>query len=76
MPVVPPGSHTPNVPSFDDLLAEGSAVPVAGWDFSWFDGRASEERPPWGYARHERIAAEGPFAATSVRFLIEARKPA
>lgn len=48
---MPPGSHTPNVPSFDELLAEGSAVPVAGWDFSWFDGRASEERPPWGYAR-------------------------
>src|SRR5258708_4432360 len=39
------------MPTFDDLLAEGSAVPVAGWDFSWFDGRATEERPPWGYAR-------------------------
>ena len=39
------------VPSFDDLLAEGSAVPVDGWDFSWFEGRATEERPPWGYAR-------------------------
>jgi SAM-dependent methyltransferase len=39
------------MPTFEDLLAEGSAVPVAGWDFSWFDGRASEERPPWGYAR-------------------------
>ena len=22
-----------------------------GWDFSWLDGRATEERPPWGYAR-------------------------
>jgi SAM-dependent methyltransferase len=38
-------------PSFEDLLAEGAAVPVEGWDFSWFEGRASEERPPWGYAR-------------------------
>jgi SAM-dependent methyltransferase len=37
--------------TFDDLLAEGDAVPVEGWDFSWFDGRATEERPPWGYAR-------------------------
>lgn len=37
--------------SFDELVAEGAAVPVEGWDFSWFDGRASEERPPWGYAR-------------------------
>ncbi|KAA9157476.1 class I SAM-dependent methyltransferase [Amycolatopsis acidicola] len=25
-------------------------MPLAGWDFSWFEGRASEERPPWGYA--------------------------
>jgi SAM-dependent methyltransferase len=47
------------VASFDDLLAEGAAVPTEGWDFSWFDGRASEERPPWGYARllGERMSA-------------------
>jgi SAM-dependent methyltransferase len=47
------------MPSFDDLLAEGEAVPVEGWDFSWFEGRATEERPPWGYARMlgERMAA-------------------
>jgi SAM-dependent methyltransferase len=38
-------------PTFDELIAEGDAVPVAGWDFSWFDGRATEERPAWGYAR-------------------------
>jgi SAM-dependent methyltransferase len=37
--------------SFDELLAEGMRVPVDGWDFSWFAGRASEERPSWGYAR-------------------------
>jgi SAM-dependent methyltransferase len=37
--------------SFADLVAEGSAVPADGWDFSWFDGRATEVRPPWGYAR-------------------------
>ena len=36
---------------FDALVAEGAAVPLDGWDFSWFDGRATEERPPWGYAR-------------------------
>jgi SAM-dependent methyltransferase len=35
--------------TFEDLVAEGDAVPVAGWDFSWFGGRATEERPPWGY---------------------------
>jgi SAM-dependent methyltransferase len=45
--------------SFDSLVAEGEAEPVEGWDFSWFDGRATEERPPWGYARllGERMAA-------------------
>lgn len=37
--------------TFEDLLAEGASVPVQGWDFSWFDGRATEERPAWGYSR-------------------------
>ncbi|WP_437115618.1 methyltransferase domain-containing protein [Streptomyces griseoviridis] len=37
--------------SFDDLVAEGAAVPTDGWDFSWFEGRAAEARPSWGYAR-------------------------
>lgn len=36
--------------SFEDLIAEAAAVPVEGWDFSWFDGRATEQRPSWGYA--------------------------
>jgi SAM-dependent methyltransferase len=36
--------------TFEELLAEGAAAPVEGWDFSWFEGRATEERPPWGYA--------------------------
>lgn len=38
-------------PTFEELLAEGESVPVAGWDFSWFDGRATEQRPSWGYSR-------------------------
>ncbi|WP_319464002.1 class I SAM-dependent methyltransferase [Micromonospora sp. RTP1Z1] len=37
--------------AFEDLVAEGAGVPVDGWDFSWLAGRATEERPPWGYAR-------------------------
>lgn len=37
-------------PSFEDLLSEGQSVPVEGWDFSWFDGRATEQRPSWGYS--------------------------
>jgi SAM-dependent methyltransferase len=34
---------------FDQLLAEGNAEPTQGWDFSWFNGRATEERPSWKY---------------------------
>ncbi|MDT5348945.1 MAG: hypothetical protein QOH91_2232 [Mycobacterium sp.] len=37
--------------SFDELVAEADAVSVAGWDFSWLEGRATEERPSWGYQR-------------------------
>ncbi|TDC27882.1 class I SAM-dependent methyltransferase [Micromonospora sp. 15K316] len=33
------------------LIAEGAAAPVEGWAFDWLAGRATEERPPWGYAR-------------------------
>jgi SAM-dependent methyltransferase len=44
--------------TFEQLVAEAAAVPVEGWDFSWLEGRATEERPPWGYARQmgERMA--------------------
>ncbi|MEU6535311.1 class I SAM-dependent methyltransferase [Streptomyces sp. NPDC047000] len=44
--------------AFASLVAEGAAVPTAGWDFSWFEGRATEQRPSWGYARSaaERLA--------------------
>ncbi|WP_425548247.1 methyltransferase domain-containing protein [Actinoplanes cyaneus] len=37
--------------TFEDRVAEGASVPVEGWDFSWFAGRATEQRPSWGYAR-------------------------
>lgn len=37
--------------AFEDLVAEAEAADVSGWDFGWLAGRASEERPPWGYAR-------------------------
>jgi SAM-dependent methyltransferase len=37
--------------SFDELAAEAAEAPVDGWDFSWLDGRATEERPSWGYQR-------------------------
>jgi SAM-dependent methyltransferase len=45
--------------TFDDLVTEAAAAPVDGWDFSWLDGRAIEERPSWGYQRlmSQRLAA-------------------
>jgi SAM-dependent methyltransferase len=38
------------VRTLSELVAQGAAEPVAGWDFSWFEGRATEERPSWGYS--------------------------
>jgi SAM-dependent methyltransferase len=39
------------VRAFSDLVDEAAAVDVSGWSFGWLDGRATEERPPWGYSR-------------------------
>ncbi|HEX5117683.1 MAG TPA: class I SAM-dependent methyltransferase [Pseudonocardiaceae bacterium] len=46
------------MPTFEELVDEGASVPVEGWDFSWFAGRATEDRPEWGYAKlmGERMA--------------------
>lgn len=37
--------------TFEQLVAEAGAASVDGWDFSWLDGRATEQRPSWGYQR-------------------------
>jgi SAM-dependent methyltransferase len=44
---------------FEELVAEAAAAPIDGWDFSWLEGRATEERPSWGYQRllRGRLAA-------------------
>jgi len=36
---------------FHALVEEADAVDVSGWRFDWLHGRATEERPPWGYSR-------------------------
>src|SRR5580704_867819 len=36
--------------SFDELIHDAAAAPITGWDFSWLDGRATEERPSWHYS--------------------------
>jgi SAM-dependent methyltransferase len=47
--------------AFDALVDEAVRAPIQGWDFSWLDGRATEERPAWGYsgllARYARTAS-------------------
>lgn len=35
---------------FGELVAEAEAADVTGWGFGWLEGRATEQRPPWGYA--------------------------
>src|ERR1700683_4798688 len=37
--------------TFEELVAEAEAVSVDGWDFSWLEGRATEQRPVWGYSK-------------------------
>ena len=49
---------------FDELVAEAAAAPVAGWDFGRLDGRASEQRPSWGYQR--TIAARLPQVSAAL----------
>jgi SAM-dependent methyltransferase len=80
MPVTAARAGGSDRSTFEELVAEGAAVPLEGWDFSWFDGRATEERPPWGYARlmGERLAdasaaldietGGGEVLATAARF--------
>ncbi|MFY1576144.1 class I SAM-dependent methyltransferase [Verrucosispora sp. WMMD703] len=56
----------PRETSFEDLIAEGATVPVEGWAFDWLAGRATEERPPWGYARLVAARMAGVDAALDI----------
>lgn len=44
---------------FDGLINEANEADVSGWGFEWLSGRATEERPSWGYSRllARRLAA-------------------
>lgn len=52
--------------TFENLVAEGAAVPTEGWDFSWFEGRATEARPSWGYAKSMAGRLAGASAALDI----------
>ncbi|MBS4729575.1 methyltransferase domain-containing protein [Mycobacterium sp. SM1] len=53
--------------TFDDLVAEAAAAPVEGWDFSWLNGRATEQRPTWGYQRLMSRRLAGVSAALDIQ---------
>jgi SAM-dependent methyltransferase len=53
--------------TFGELVAQGESEPVEGWDFSWFEGRASEERPAWGYSRLLAERMRGAGAALDIQ---------
>jgi SAM-dependent methyltransferase len=36
---------------FERLVREAGTAAIDGWSFEWLAGRATEERPPWGFAR-------------------------
>ncbi|GAA3713659.1 class I SAM-dependent methyltransferase [Gordonia hankookensis] len=37
--------------SFETLVAEAASADVSGWGFDSLNGRAIEQRPPWGFSR-------------------------
>ena len=53
--------------SFEDLVEEATTAPIDGWDFSWLDGRATEERPSWGYQGQLRTRLAVARAALDVQ---------
>lgn len=52
---------------FERLVAEAAAADVSGWDFSWLAGRATEQRPSWGYQRLMAGRLAGVTAALDVQ---------
>lgn len=45
-------------------MAEAESADVTGWGFGWLDGRACEQRPPWGYSR--QLAARLAYARSAL----------
>ncbi len=48
-------------------MDEAAEVSVEGWDFSWLDGRATAERPSWGYQRLLRDRLANATAALDIQ---------
>lgn len=48
--------------TFEDLVEDAEQAPIGGWDFSWLDGRAAEDRPSWRY--FDRVVERAAIATT------------
>ncbi|MFD3745477.1 class I SAM-dependent methyltransferase [Nocardia sp. NPDC058633] len=53
--------------TFEEILREAATAPVEGWDFSWLDGRATEQRPSWGYQRLMSARLKSATAALDIQ---------
>lgn len=53
--------------TFEDLVDEAASVSVDGWDFSWLAGRATEQRPSWGYQRQMSARLQTATAALDIQ---------
>ncbi len=53
--------------TFEELVDEAAHTSVEGWDFSWLDGRATEQRPSWGYQRMLRRKLAAARAALDIQ---------
>lgn len=65
------------VRSFDELVAKAVVVDVTGWGFDWLNGRVSEQRPPWRYARliADRLGQVGSALASTLAAVRSSRRP-
>jgi SAM-dependent methyltransferase len=52
------------VRTFSEIVDEAGAADVSGWSFDWLDGRATEERAPWGYS--DLLASRLPRVASAL----------
>lgn len=53
--------------TYEDLVEEAVAHPTDGWDFSWFEGRATEARPSWRYAESMAARLRGTTAVLDIQ---------
>ncbi|MEV1079022.1 class I SAM-dependent methyltransferase [Streptomyces sp. NPDC050211] len=63
----PGASRTHEGRTYEDLVEEAVTHPTDGWDFSWFEGRATEARPSWRYAESMAARLRGTTAVLDIQ---------